>query len=211
MLTVSSAYRDWRRKRSSALRRRFAFLFALVLALPSTGWAAGLPADLFRPSFELVDQTATPRSDRDFRGRFMLVYFGYTYCPDICPTGLQTMTAALDLLGEEGEKVQPLFITVDPRRDTPKALASYVTAFHPRLIGLTGSEDQIRAAVRSYRVHRVVVRLPDARGADDYLVNHSSLTVLMGPDGGFVTLFPHGTAPDAMAGALRRYLDGDKG
>ena len=95
--------------------------------------------------FALIDHTGTSRTERDFRGKLMLVYFGFTYCPDICPTDLQNIGLALDRLGAVGDKVQPLFITVDPERDTPAHLADYVPMFHPRLIGLTGDAEAIRA------------------------------------------------------------------
>ena len=109
-------------------------------------------------------------------------------------------------IGADGERVQPLFITVDPGRDTPDRLRDYVAHFHPRLIGLGGSEAQVRAAARAYKVHRRKVVLADADGPDDYLVDHSSITYLMGPDGAFVTLFPHDTDAAFMAKAIRKYL-----
>ncbi len=168
-----------------------------------------LPASLgpisFGGPFTLVDHTGAPRTDRDFHGRFMLVFFGYTNCPDICPTGLTTMAAALDALGARAAQVQPLFITVDPERDT-EVLADYVAHFHPRLVGLSGSQAQVGAAVRAYRVHRGKVVTSADAGADDYLVTHSSLTFLMDPDGAFLTLFPHGTTAPAMATAIGNYL-----
>lgn len=162
----------------------------------------------FGGPFQLVDHAGRPRTDADFRGRFMLIYFGYTYCPDVCPLGLAAMADALGRLGDGAERVQPIFITVDPARDTAEQLADYVGHFHPRLVGLTGSEAQVRAAAKAYRVHRRKVPLPDASGGGDgYLVDHGSITYLMGPGGGFVTLFPHGTDPAFMADAIRRYLD----
>ncbi len=163
-------------------------------------------ANFFGGPFSLIDHDGTRRSDRDFRGRFMLIYFGYATCPDICPTGLQTLSTALDLLGARADAVQPLFITVDPARDRPQALKNYVSHFHPRLIGLTGDESEIRAVAKAYRIHRRTVVLADSDGPDDYLVDHASITHLMGPDGKHVTLFPHGTDAQRMAEVLRRYL-----
>ena len=96
--------------------------------------------------FALIDHTGTSRTERDFRGKLLLVYFGFTYCPDVCPTDLQNIGLALDRLGAEGDKVQPVFVTVDSERDTPSHLAEYVPMFHPRLIGLTGDAAAIRAA-----------------------------------------------------------------
>jgi len=159
----------------------------------------------FGGPFTLIDQDGRTRTDQDFRGRFLLVYFGYTSCPDICPTGLQTVSAALDLLGDDGGRVQPVFISVDPARDRPGVLKEYVSHFHPRLIGLGGSEQQVRRAARAYRIHRGKVVVP-GEPKQDYLVSHTPTAFLMGPDGQFVTLFPHGTEAAFMAGALRRYL-----
>ncbi|MDD9878715.1 MAG: SCO family protein [Magnetovibrio sp.] len=186
-------------------------LIAIVLAASPA--AAKAPPALpfsFGGAYALTDHTGRAVTDRDFRGRFQLVFFGYTYCPDICPTGLTDMAAALDALGPLAERVQPLFISVDPGRDTPAVLKDYVAHFHPRLIGLTGSEAQVRAAAKAYRVHRSKLVTQGAK-ADEYLVNHTSITYLMAPDGTFVTLFPHGTKPAFMTKALRKYLARDGG
>ena len=161
----------------------------------------------FGGPFELVDHTGAVRRNTDFSGRFMLIYFGYTNCPDICPHNLQVMTEALERLGDVGARVQPLFITSDPARDTPALLREYVKHFHPSLVGLTGSEAQIRAAAKSFRVHRSKLVSKDATDENDYLVNHTSLTYLMGPDGTFVTLFPHDTKPEFMATTIKKYLE----
>ena len=193
-----------------------AFVLSLLLSVPlqaaSAAQSEPAPPELpefpvsFGGPFTLVDHLGMPRSDADFQGGFLLIYFGYTYCPDICPTNLQTMTEALDLLGDKADRVQPLFISVDPGRDTVAVLKDYVPHFHPRLVGLTGSEQQVRAAAKAYRIHRSKVVMADA-AADEYLVNHSSITYLMGPDGKFVTLFPHDTKADFMAKAIAKYLN----
>ena len=167
--------------------------------------AAPFPISFGGP-FALVDHDGARRTERDFHGRYLLVTFGYSHCPDICPTGLAEIARALDLLGAAATRVQPLFITVDPARDTPARLKDFVGAFHPRLIGLTGSEAQVAAAARAYRVHRAKVVLPDA-APGDYLATHGSITYLMDPAGEFVTLFPHGAEAKAMAETIRRYLD----
>lgn len=177
-------------------------LVVLVGLVAPAGAAKPFPISFGGP-FSLIDHNGVARTDRDFRGRFLLVFFGYAHCSDICPTGLQRMADALDLLGGDGARVQPIFITVDPARDTAQVLKSYVAAFHPRLVGLTGSEAQVRAAARAYKVHRRKLRDPDG-GA--YLVDHSSITYLMGPDGAFVTLFPHNAKAAFMARAIRRYV-----
>ncbi len=170
------------------------------------GPAAALPFTFGGP-FDLVDHTGQRRTDRDFRGRFLLIYFGYTICPDICPVNLEIMAEALERLGDRAGRLQPLFITVDPGRDTAARLAEFVPRVHPRLIGLTGSEARIASIAKAYRVTRFKVPRPE-EGADGYLVGHGPLTYLMGPDGQFVTFFHHDGSAEAMAKALRKYLDG---
>lgn len=173
---------------------------------PGPASAKELPISFGGP-FTLVDHQGRERSDKDFHGRYLLVYFGYTFCPDICSTGLQTLSSALDLLGEGAARVQPLFVSVDPNRDKPEILKSFVVQFHPRLIGLTGSKKQVRDIARTYHIFRGKVVVADAP-KDEYLVIHTPTTFLMGPDGKFVTLFPHGTDADVMAKALKRHLAG---
>lgn len=184
--------------------------FALVLTRPGTGapQQAGVrvsgEANIGGP-FSLVDHTGRPVTDADFRGKAMLIYFGYTYCPDICPFSLQVMAAALDRLEPEARaRIQPLLITVDPERDTVEQLAQYVDspAFPDNLIGLTGTEAQIAEAASAYRV---VYRR--AGEGDDYLMDHSSIVYLMGTDGAFVDVFTHGTDPAAMAARLQDFLE----
>ena len=189
--------------------RGLAVILVLALAVPPCRAADPPPtlASLFGGPFELVDHHGRAVTDRDFRGRYMLVYFGYTSCPDLCPVDLANIALALDELGALADRVQPLFITVDPARDDPETLRDYVTSLHPALIGLTGSERQVAEAARHYRVHRGRFRV-EGQEEDEYLVDHSTLACLMGPDGGFVTLLPHATPPDRIAGILRRYLDG---
>ena len=126
---------------------------------------------------------ARPRSDRDFRGRYLLLTFGYTYCPDVCPTSLMTMTAALDRLAESdpglARRVVPLLITVDPERDTVEVLAAYATHFHESLVALTGTPEQIAAAAEAYRVYYAKAEVEGG----DYLMDHSAFIFLMGPEG----------------------------
>ena len=179
-------------------------LLAALCAGPAAADGGAAPPISFGGPFALVDHDGRARSDQDFAGRFLLVFFGYTRCPTTCPTGLATMAAALDLLGTAGQRVQPLFISVDPARDPPARLKAYVGRFHPRLIGLTGTEQAVAAAARAYRAHRRKVVVADSTG--DYLVDHSSLTFLIGPDGEWLTLFPHRTDAQFMATAIRRYL-----
>ena len=183
-----------------SLGRRAALGLLLVALGPIGGRADEQPWPVsFGGPFTLTDHTGRRVTDRDFRGSWLLVQFGYTGCPDLCPLSLGTLAQALDLLGPAAAaRVQPLFITVDPARDTPAALAGFVPSFHPRLLGLTGSEPEIRGVAKAYRVHRRKV-LADPARPDGYLIDHGSFTYLMGPDGRFVTLFPYGAPAQRMA------------
>lgn len=154
--------------------------------------------------FSLVDQTGKRVTEADFAGRAMLVYFGYTYCPDVCPTGLATMMAAYDELSPaEQAEVAPVFITVDPERDDVKAMASYVALFHPALIGLTGTEEEVDEAASAWRVYH---RKAESEKANDYLVDHSTFTYLMDGHNRYLTHFGHGVGPDEMAKGIEKAL-----
>ena len=155
--------------------------------------------------FALIDGDGRMRTDSEFRGAPMLVSFGYTHCPDICPTVLQTIADALDALGPEGAAIQPLFVTVDPERDTPEVVRAWVGHFHERLIGLTGAPEQTAAAARAYRVTWRMV--PDEAGGAGYLLDHTALVYLMDADGAYVTHFGHREDAAAMAARLARYLE----
>jgi cytochrome oxidase Cu insertion factor (SCO1/SenC/PrrC family) len=152
--------------------------------------------------FSLVDQNGQPKTDADFRGRWMLVYFGYTHCPDVCPTTLALMSEALKQLGGPANLVAPIFVSVDPAHDTPKVLKQYLASFDPRFVGLTGSEQQIAAMAREYKVYSV--RRPLKGGG--YAVDHSSVVCLMGPGGRFVTVYDNSQTPDQIAADLRKRL-----
>ncbi|MGW8207333.1 MAG: SCO family protein [Hyphomicrobiaceae bacterium] len=154
--------------------------------------------------FELVGKDGKTVTDKDFRGRYMLVFFGFTHCPDICPAELQVMSAALDDLGDKADQVVPVFITVDPERDTPELVTAYVENFGPNFVGLTGSLEAVDKAAKAYRV--TYQKFQEEGAGDNYSVDHSALVYLMGPDGKFVTHFPYGTTPEKMADTLRRYL-----
>lgn len=185
--------------------RRSALALLLAAAAPARAeerWPVA-----FGGPFTLTDHTGRRRSDTDFHGTWLLVQFGYTSCPDICPLSLDTMTAALEALGPAASRVQPVFVTVDPTRDTPAVLASFLTSFDPRLIGLTGSEAEIAAVAKAYRVHRRKI-ITDPADPAAYLVDHGSFTYLMGPDGGFLTLIPYGTDAARMARTIASYLGG---
>jgi protein SCO1/2 len=153
--------------------------------------------------FTLTDQNGTVRHASDFRGKLMLVYFGYTYCPDVCPTELQTMSQALDILGAKGTAVQPIFITVDPERDTVAEMKSYAANFSPRLLALTGTAEQVAAAAKAYKVFYRKAPQPDG---GDYLMDHSSIVYLMGRDGQYLAHFSGGTTAEQMAAAIAKHL-----
>lgn len=158
-------------------------------------------------SFALIDQFGQPRTDDDFRGQYMLVFFGFTNCPDICPVELQTMSDALDLLGADAAKVTPIFITVDPARDSPELLHDYVANFHPRLVALTGSADAIGAVAKSYRVFYAKATGANAPADPaDYIMDHTAIVYLMAPDGEYLTHFSPGTKAEAMAQGVRERL-----
>ena len=191
--------------------RRGVRAVAAALAALCLAAAAPLPPPLerlFGGPFALTGHDGRTVTDETFRGRFTLLYFGYTFCPDLCPTNLLTMAEALDALGPEGGRVQPLFVTVDPERDSLAALKDYMAHFGPRFLALRGTPAQTRAVLQAWRIHRRKV-LPEGGDADDYLVDHATLTFLMGPDGRFRTLFPHDTPAETMAAVLRRYLAGE--
>jgi cytochrome oxidase Cu insertion factor (SCO1/SenC/PrrC family) len=166
------------------------------------------PADLgIGGPFTLVDQNGVTRRPEDFRGKLMLVYFGYTYCPDVCPTELQTMDQALEKLGAKAAEVQPIFITVDPERDTQDEMKSYAENFDPRLLALTGTAPQIAEAAKSYKVFYEQVKQPDGT----YLMDHSSIVYLMDRDGKYVAHFGANVTADRMATAIGKALGTEAG
>jgi protein SCO1/2 len=149
--------------------------------------------------FALLDGGGKTVTDRDFRGRYMLVYFGYTHCPDVCPTTLTDMAAALDILpAKERARIAPIFITVDPERDTPSVMGDYAHAFGPSFVGLTGSAAAIASVEQAYRVY--AAKHPLAHG--DYGMDHSSVLYVMGPDGHFLGVMDDGSKPAEMAQRL---------
>ena len=153
--------------------------------------------------FALTDHTGVLRTSEDFRGKLILVYFGFTYCPDICPTDLLNVGLALNELGQAADKVQPLFITVDPERDTTEHLKEYLQSFHPKFIGLTGDASAIKAAADAFKVY--YARVSNKQG-DDYTIDHTAFIYLIGADGGYVGFFPPGTSAERIAETLRKHL-----
>jgi protein SCO1/2 len=157
--------------------------------------------------FTLTDQDGKPRSDRDFAGRYRIMYFGYTFCPDVCPVDAQTIGAGLRLFeakdATRAAKVVPIFVTVDPARDTPAVLKTFVAAFHPRMVGLTGDPAAIAALTKAYGV-AVQAEKPNADGG--YLVAHGRFAFLMGPSGKPIALLPQDQTPQAVADELERWV-----
>jgi cytochrome oxidase Cu insertion factor (SCO1/SenC/PrrC family) len=196
------ATRDPGQGLGEAFASRIAGLFGAEMPVPSAGGGLQLPQGLaLGGPFSLVDERGRPVTDRDFADRWMLVYFGYTFCPDVCPTELGVMAAAMDGIGAAAaERVVPVFITIDPQRDTPEHLAGYVGAFHPRMRGLTGTAEQIAEVARRYRVY--YARSAQRPDVTEYLMDHSSFIYLVAPDGRVRALFRPGTTPEALAAAV---------
>jgi protein SCO1/2 len=155
--------------------------------------------------FTLTDHNGQIVTEKSYAGKYLLVFFGYTFCPDVCPTALTTISNTLDLLGESANKTMPLFISVDPLRDTPEHLKEYVSYFHPKLVALTGTEDQIKSVTKAYRVYFAKAQANED-DQEDYLMDHSSITYLIGPDGNFIEHFSHGIEPEKMAERLLNHL-----
>jgi protein SCO1/2 len=167
------------------------------LAILGPGWADSASGSIGGP-FTLSAANGRIVRDADFRGKWLLVYFGYTHCPDVCPTTLLEITQTLAKLGPLADDVQPIFITIDPERDTPDIVGDYVKAFDPRIIGLSGSSQEVAKVAKEYRVYYKKEKWSGAR-AEDYLMQHSAFVYVMGPSGAYVTLF----APQQGQGAER--------
>ncbi|MDP6708864.1 MAG: SCO family protein [Alphaproteobacteria bacterium] len=195
-------------------RRLIAILTGLALAV-ATGLGAYSLVGVFEDEresigqvaiggpFSLVDHSGRRVSEADFKGRHMLLYFGYTFCPDVCPTELQAMSEALDALGPDAAGVQPVFISIDPERDTPAVLAEYRQHFHDKFRMLTGTLEEIRAAAKTFRVYFTKV---DDDGSDDYLMDHSSVVYLLDGEGRYVAHFGPNTASEEMARRIREAI-----
>ncbi len=167
-------------------------------AAPQARPATGKPA--IGGPFSLIDTAGQRRTERDFAGKPMLVFFGFTNCPDVCPSGLQTLTVALNELGEKANGISTLFITLDPERDTAESLGQYVKSFHPNIKGLTGTPDEIKAAIKAYRVY--AVKVPDEKDPTRYNIDHSSFFYLMNANGEYTKHFPHSTDANVLAKAI---------
>lgn len=153
--------------------------------------------------FALIDPEGRRVALADFRGKLLLLYFGFAACPDVCPTDLAIIGQALRELGAAGDQVQPIFVTLDPQRDSPAVLREYATAFHPRFVALTGSEDDIRRVATQYKVFFEKVQLAGAAG---YSIDHTAYTFLLDRQGEFIVLFPPGTPVDRVVEMVREHL-----
>ena len=162
-----------------------------------------LPSGSINGRFVLTNHKGETVSNLDFLGKYQIVYFGYTHCPDICPTSLAVLTSALNQLGDKAKQIQPIFITVDPARDTVPVMRSYVEYFHPRLVGLTGPESMIAKVAKNY--HARYEKVP-AEGAGEYFMDHTAGLYLMDPRGQFITKFAHGITPNQLAEELNQYI-----
>jgi cytochrome oxidase Cu insertion factor (SCO1/SenC/PrrC family) len=187
-------------------------------------------ASRFGGPFILTDHKGRRVTDSDYRGQYLVVYFGFTRCTDACPIDVPSIAAAMDRIAPLDARVQPLFISVDPE-DTPERLKTYVEAFHPRLVGLTGTDAELAAVAKAYRVHRYRVQRQSSMGGprhhislpvqttpvhgdkphspdQNFTIDHGTLTYVMGPDGKFLTLIPRGSGADRIAEVLRNYVKG---
>ena len=187
---------------------------ALVAVAAAIGWAVSLwipggatevteEGPSITSDFELVDQAGRTVRAEDLNGKWQLVFFGFTFCPDICPTTLTNVTAALEELGPVAEKLQPLLITVDPERDTPEVLKDYLTSFDPRILGLTGTPEQVQQALRSFRVY--VSQRPLEEGG--YTVDHSTFIYLMDPEGAYARHFSAQSPVEELVEEIRTAVD----
>lgn len=157
------------------------------------------------PRYLLRDPNGRAVTEGDFRGRFQLITFGYTFCPDVCPTTLVEMADILKRLGDAAARLQPIFVSVDPARDTPAHLKEYTRFFDDRIIGLTASPELVKAAADRFKVRYEIVREPGAT-ADHYSVDHSAGMYLLGPDGSFLHKFAYRTPTEAAAAHIRDFM-----
>jgi protein SCO1/2 len=196
-------------KTTRALLVLGAFVAGLVLCFGTVMLVTGQANSPIRPAaaaiggpFHLTDQNGRPVSDEDFRGKPFLVFFGYTHCPDVCPTTLFDVSEVMRRLGPDADKTAALFITVDPERDTPATLKDYLGSFDPHLRAITGAPDAVAAVAKEYRVY--YKKVPTENG--DYSMDHTAIVYLMDKNGHFVAPFSLRRTPEASADDLRRYL-----
>ncbi len=193
------------------MTRWFAMALVALLALsgcqpaphPSSFQATDITGAGFARDFRLTDHNGRIRTLADFKGKAVAVFFGYTHCPDVCPTTLADFAAALKLLGEQAGRVQVIFVTVDPQRDTPDILRQFVPAFNPSFLGMHSDTDTLKRLAKEYKV---VYQKTSVKGADDYLIDHSAGTYIYDPKGNLRLLMPYGSSPEAIAHDLKILL-----
>ncbi|NVK19630.1 MAG: SCO family protein [Methylocystaceae bacterium] len=198
------------KKKPAKFNLRHVIRISLIILVPillavGARWHMLFPETVEEPSggpFTLVDHTGKVRSNTDFFGSYVLLYFGYTYCPDVCPVSLQATNDILDILPEDiAEQIIPVMISVDPERDTPEQMAQFVQNFHPRTIGLTGTVEQIQKVSQDFQV------ISEKSGTDDsYLIDHTSIFFLIGPKGALLKRFPSLLAPETIASQIQEFL-----
>lgn len=176
---------------------------AALLLMPSTPQTTNAMAGALGGPFTLTATDGRTVTDQSYRGKWTLIYFGYTSCPDACPTALNDMGVAFDRLGADAAALQPIFITVDPKRDTREKLAEYLKSFDPHIAALTGTNEEIGAVVKEYRVY---VEVEPGKGGD-YIVNHSSYYYLINPEGKFVRVIAGDVSGDELAERLRHWMN----
>jgi len=171
--------------------------------------AQDVARDIVTGEFSLIDHQGNAVTDETYRGSWLLIFFGYTHCPDVCPTSLAVVGLVMDELGEDAGKLQPLFITIDPKRDTPEVMAAYVADFHPRIIGLSGSPEQVKAAAYSHRAY--YARAPVEEGAEitetEYAMDHSAYLYLMDPQGVYAHVFSPTDSAEEIAASIREFMN----
>ena len=185
------------------MKGKTAVLFLAAALVVAAAVGVGYRSPRIGGAFELVDQTGAAFTEADLRGGWSLLYFGYTYCPDICPTSLSAMAGAVDDLAAQGLSVRPIFITIDPERDDVAALSDYAPFFHEDLRALTGTDAQVAEAARAWRVY---YRRVDPEGGGPYLMDHGANIYLVNPDGGYAAHFAHDATADALAAGVARQV-----
>lgn len=191
------------------MKTRFLLALALVWVIAATDFAGSSKADANRAPFSLVTHLGEPVTDEDFLGAPMLVFFGYTHCPDICPIDLTIQTEVVETLDEDGISLQPVFITIDPVRDTVARMASFVANFHPRLVGLTGHQADVDAIAKRYGVGARRAPAGDSTDPADYWLDHTAAMYLIGADGGGRAFFHHGTPAEEIIFQIKGLLSAE--
>lgn len=181
-----------------------AFIFGMLWMDYRSDLARTSEGPAFRAAFEFTDHRGMIQTEEDFAGRWMLVFFGFMNCPDVCPTTLSEVAAVMEGLGDDAEQVQPIFISIDPERDTPQALAEFVPLFDDQIIGLTGTPEQIAATAETFPIY--FERIEEASAPGGYTMGHTSHLFLFGPDAGFVDSWPYGTPAEEILADVRERI-----